>query len=178
MQSKTKLIIVGAIFCLIFLALTVVALIFQTSSRNENGSGSDVDQNTYVDPVSGETVLDPEGKVVEGEIVQEGAPLILGIPKLLDYGVSSQQASLINYYLEEYGFSHKDSPINITEISLDTKSIKQTTDKSSGQKNITANIVVNRETTQRLLLSYVSVNDMLVRIYDTDNNQVFISEYD
>lgn len=166
-SNKTRLIIVIGIFVLLFVILTVIYILGKAESANTSNTSTEVNQNEYVDPYSGETVLNPDGKSREPFATNV---IILGQSKLLDIGLSYQQLETFTGFLSNYatdktvGKSEK-----ITEISLDVKSFRQNINSDNGQITISSDIVINREFRQKILIKYNNTYDIVLDINSTDN---------
>lgn len=176
MTPRKKIIIITSVFLGLLVVLIIIALIFR-QNQSQNTPNTNVDQNSYTDPYSGETVLNPDGKVPESSL-KSGDVVILGISKLLDYGVSSNQIDQVRQFLVLYSTEKTVDKQKITEISFISESFKQTINQKSGQKDLRASLKINRSSTQTILLSYVSTRDMLVKIYSSNNKLVYTSPYD
>jgi hypothetical protein len=171
-MTPNKKIIIASVVIAVFV-VTIIVLVVTRNSSESTGSKTDiVDQNTYVDESSGETVLSPEGKVTEGAI-QNTDVTVLGFSKLIDNGVSSSQVDTIKQYIDEFALEQK-----ANKVSLVVSTIAQKVDKNSGQKDITADIKVSDAVVYKLSLSYVGFTDMLMYVYSTDGSLVYSSPYD
>ena len=172
MTNKIKLSIVIGIFVVIFIALTIVSIINKSNSSGSNGAGN-VNQNSYVDPSSGVTVLSPDGKAKEPA---ERSLLILGMSKLLDSGFSYQQLGNLNSFLTNYSTSKTiGSSEKITQISLVVASIRQVVDPTNSEVTILSDIMINRKYPQKIVIKYHNTYDFILEIRDTSNN--LISSY-
>lgn len=174
MSNKIKLFIVIGIFVLIFIILTVIALVNGGAGQNSTDSNDsgDVSQNIYVDPYSGETVLSPTGKSKEPIA---GDFNLLGFYKLLDIGVSQMQLNSLNTFLGDYADNKTvGNSAKITEISLVVKSIRQNIDEDTGQVTVTSDIVINREFKQKITIKYSTASDCMLDIIDL-NGKVLVS---
>lgn len=178
MTSKKKFIIVFCILVVFVVILFVVSFISQRNQQDAGLNNSDVDQNSYIDPVTGEVVLTPGGRTDEG--ITSTDSVLLGFSKLLDMGLSSDQQDLAVSYISSYGENQTLDGEKITMISLDSSTIKQNINQDSGEIMITSNIVVNKTVTQRLEISYISINryDIFLQIFDSSNKLVFTSVFD
>ena len=175
MSPKKKLIIVIGVFVILSIIAIVFALINQQSPQTISKTDTATNQNQYTDPVSGEVVSNPSGKAPEDASGYNGVTF-LGFARLIDYGISSDQLTIIKGYLENY----KDIATGnkITQISLDATSLKQSVNADSGTKIVTVRIVVNKSTEQTLELTYQGIEDMAVTVYDKDRVQVYSSQAD
>jgi len=160
---------------LVGLFLLVVVVLVAISSNNNTETTSVVDQNKYVDPASGETVLSPEGKVPESEV--SGSLIILGITKLLDIGISNNQMSQLNSVLQKYSSEMKVGDNKITEISFDVSSFKQNINQDTSEVVVTSKLVINRSINQSIKIVYYSFYDLYrVDILDESGKTLYIAD--
>lgn len=175
MTPKKKIIIASSIFVAVAVLLIIITIIFQSTQKNATDTNQ-ASQNSYYDADSGETVYNPDNRTPEG-LSADGA-IILGFSSLLDIGLSSHQLELTMSYMRQYSLAHTIDSQPIDQISLVRQTSKQMIDPTSGQKDITAEIKINRTTTQKVTLSYISLNDLLLRISDRDGLVLYTSPYD
>jgi hypothetical protein len=168
MSNKIKFLIVIGMFVFVFTVLAVVALVSSSTnqkSTDDRGSGN-INQNIYVDPYSGETVLNPTGKAKEPIA---GDFNLLGFYKLLDIGVSQLQLDLLTGFLGNYADNKTvGDSAKITEISLVVKSIRQNINEDTGQITITSDIVINREFRQKITINYINSYGCSLQILNLD----------
>lgn len=146
---KKRIIIIIAIVVATIGIVVTLALVF---GGGNNGSNDPLaDQREYVDPDSGETVLDPAGKTPEG-LVDNG--LFLGFSKLLDMGLTDAQYSQVQADLQTYVDTKKLDGKKITQISLIVASISPFIDSETGTKIINADIRINKTVAQSFSVDY------------------------
>ena len=169
--KKRIFIIIGIVVATIGIVVTL-AFVF----GGANGSSDDplADQREYVDPDSGETVLDPEGKTPEG-LVDNG--LFLGFSKLLDMGLTSAQYSQVQTDLETYVATKKLNDKEITQISLIVDTISPYIDSESGTKIINADIRINRTAVQTFSVDYSGFFATTVTIKNKETGEVLYTNY-
>ncbi len=166
---KQIVIILTSLFLLVIVVLVVI------SSNNNTETTGVVDQNKYVDPASGETVLSPEGKVPESEVNSD--LIILGITKLLDIGISNNQMSQVELILEEYSKTIKAGGSKITEISFDVSSFKQNINQDTSEVVVTSKLIINRSINQSIKIVYYSFYDLYrVDILDESGKTIYIAD--
>lgn len=174
MSPKKKLLVIISLFVgisAIAVGLVLLTKHFDTSSNSPSQPGV-VEQNSYIDPATGDTVLSPTGKAVEPASGYDGV-LILGLSKLLDIGVSSVQVESIKSDLNIFAKNNRVGESNITEVSLVSDSLSQVVDQSTGLKKIKGIISVNREkSSYNIEFLYYGVADMETDIYNSVNNSL------
>lgn len=170
MTPQRKLILAIVIFGLISVGLIVAAVVLKVS--DDAAKNAPVNQNTYVDPDTGETVLYPEGKATEG-LGSQGT-VVLGLSKLLDAGLSSDQVEGTRLYLIQYAADHTINNQKMTEFSIVSSTIKQAI-YPGGKKIVTADLRINRKDTQQLRLTYFYLTDLTLDILDLTSGAVVFS---
>ncbi len=162
--------IISAIFVILFFIILIVVF-----SNNKSNTPVVIDQNKYIDPASGETVLSPEGKVPEIEV--SGGITILGITKLLDIGISNNQMSQLSSVLQKYSSEMKVGDNKITEISFDVSSFKQNINQDTSEVVVTSKLVINRSINQSIKIVYYSFYDLYrVDILDESGKTLYIAD--
>lgn len=174
MTARTKIIIAAVVFGLICIAAIIGAVINQANQSASEQPRATGEQTTTYDPVTGEEVVETEGKAPEGLV--EGEVLLLGFSKLSDLGMSLQQIDFAKIAIQDYAVNDLE---NAERISLDPNTLSQTVSSDTGQVDITGDIVINNETRQRATFSYIGYTDILVRVYDkTTDEELFTSAQD
>ena len=166
MTARTKIIIAAVAFGLICIAAIIGAIINQANQPTSDQPRATGEQTTTYDPVTGEEIVETEGKAPEG-LVEEGV-LLLGFSKLSDLGMSLQQIEFAKIAIQDYATNDLE---DARRISLDPNTLSQTVAADTGQVDITGDIVIDNETRQRATFSYVGYNDVLVRVYDKSTNE-------
>jgi hypothetical protein len=175
MEQRKKLIIIIVIFAAIFVVLVVVAIVLKSNASNtaSNSPPNDVNQNSYVDPSTGETVLNPTNQVGDSSPTDKSAAVILGPSQLINIGLSSNQVQLLSTYLSDYAANNKLGADKITAVSIVISSLTQNTNPDSGQSEITADLMVNKNTTQYMDLLYLSTDDLQITISDSNHKPIY-----
>ena len=157
----------------VFVALSVLAIIGAIIYRVTQGPMSrDGEQTVSTDATTGETVIRTEGKAPE--ISTTDGVLILGLTKIIDYGVGSFQVTLARNAFVEFA-KEQTSENTIERISLDPNGLRNVINQETGETTITGEVVINQKTRQRVSLSYIGTNDMLVTIYDRETDEILFS---
>jgi hypothetical protein len=164
---RKRLFIVIAIIVATIGIVVTLALVFGGGNNSTNDPLAD--QREYVDPDSGETVLDPEGKTPEG-LVDNG--LFLGFSKLLDMGLTSAQYSQVQTDLQSYVDTKKLDGKEITQISLIVATISPFIDSESGTKIINADIRINKTVAQSFSVDYSGFFGTTVTIKNKETGEV------
>lgn len=140
-------------FIVFFAILLVLAVVVSMTNNKPKKSAS---AGEYFDAASGETVSNPEGKVVENSNETTPSPAtLLGFSKLVSRGLLAGQLTEVNKQLQNFAVAQKPS---ITELSLATNSIVFVTPQE-GQTTtvITGDLTANRKDKYSLELSYDSL---------------------
>jgi len=166
MTPRKKFIVIIIVLFIVISIITIIVAIVNQNNNEQIGSNEPPKQTTSVDEVTGETIIETEGKVPEG-VANDGV-IILGFSKLIDYGLSSNQVSQVKNAMVFYT---RERLSNVKRISLDFSTAKMSVDQESGNKKITADIVIDNERRQLISMTYVSINDMWVQIFNKETNQ-------
>ena len=170
MDQRKKIIIFSSIFLVLSLIMVVLAIFFG-NRQNATQSQTEVNQNSYYDANSGETVLNPDNR--QPESIGNQSILILGLPTLLDYGISSGQIDLLKTKINTYSSGNKINNEAITEVSFSKNNISQSIDKTSNEKTLSVKIVINQKYNYKIELHYLWDRDITIKIFDTDSNLIF-----
>lgn len=165
MIDKKKILILGGIFAGFIVVISIIVVlitVFNNSSDNTQKVEDDSLESRYVDPYSGETVYTQDSRTPEA-FGDTNTITYLGFTKLIDYGLSTVQQQSIKNSISDFS-SHGD--VKISEVTIDPATLTQTIDQDTGQKNITFEIVVNRDENKRYTLrnTYSSFSDMFTKI--------------
>lgn len=165
-DSKKRIIIIITIFT-IFAVL--IGIIFAINSGNINSAKDPSITNVYVDPGSGETVYSTPNKTPEK--AGGSSVVILGLSKLLDIGITSNQIIKLRTYFSNYASTQNPK---ITEISITVSSIKRTI--NNGEVTLDFIITIDRGSTMNAKIIYNNINDLILKLYKvTDNSLVYNS---
>src|SRR5438445_11440542 len=97
MDNRKKIIIAAVAFAILSIIIIVLAVM-----QNNRGSSSQPTSTTYVDPGSGETVIENNNGPTVGNDQQLNAPTFLGFSQLINKGLSSDQVEQIKSALSAY----------------------------------------------------------------------------
>ncbi len=175
MNQRTKKIIL-VIACIV---LVVTIMVFASSKNKQNSTdqgSTSLQQDSYKDPYSGETVDYPKGKGPDQYGYSAAGTIFLGSSRLLDEGISLEQ--LKSYEYAAYQYFKTLSP-KVTEISLDKSTVNfKLHDQNSTEPrdNITFTLVINRTTKYNASLDVFDSSSVQLRMYDQEkNSQVYDS---
>ena len=170
-DARKKLLIIAGIFGA---AVIVVILFAIFQPREPQAEGPTGEVTGYTDPYSGEAVTETEGKVPES-FNTSGSMTFLGISRLLDYGISQQQITLLKAYLQEY--SHRREANQETafkEVTIDFNTYSQSISQESSQTILSFEIVANRDENQRYYIESHSTStyELWTKILTKDKQTV------
>lgn len=171
MSPRKKITIAVIVFVAISIVMIVLAVVLRIPEQIL-GNNREPEQVTYVDPASGETIIETEDKTKEGWV---NGPLILGFSRLLDAGLSADQFGLVSSYISDYGSTKKLDNNDITQISLVVNSLEQKINTRTGNNTIVADIQINRSVNQRLNVSYSGFTSAYIEIFDKSTNKLLYS---
>ena len=173
-KGKKKVLIVIGLFILFVILICIAYIVFNRATNNTSNNKDN--ENTYIDPGSGETVYNPTNKAPEKEISGTGI-IYLGFSKLLDKGISDIQVKNIKNYINYYSITNNK---DIKEVSITVKSINHDIDKDINNKtiNITSFIItIDRKSTLDVKLKYKDLREITLELYNPYNNtQIFTSD--
>lgn len=151
-QQKIR-IIIGVSAVLILAIIITVSLLIR---NNPNAH-----QESYVDPATGQTLSDPEGKTPETAGPEDQIVTLVGGEKLLEIGISYDQLNLIKLLLNDYS---KQVDGRYNEISLWVDKI---TGSSLPDKDvIEAPIIVKRHLDAHIIIESFDIDWVRVIIKD------------
>ena len=173
MNQKTKqlLIIVGVIFVLAFVILSIVAL---TSNKQKGATKEEVAGTTEVDPVSGEKIAtnSKQSQTGAGSADSE-RPTMLGFGKLTDYGVSAGQREKVKEQLT--AFAQKQDP-KITIYSFYKDSYRQLLPDDNGIAHMSFMVQANKKTDYWVDIAYSGTSDATISVYKSDKTTLLFTE--
>lgn len=157
-SSRRKILLVIAItFALIILPLIMYLSTSKDDTPNTEGSGQ------YHDPVSGETVSDPEGKAPETYGTDSPPIDFLGFHRLMDRGATMYHADAVKKAFEDYS---KNRDEKIKEISLYEETIKlQPFERGAEVRVLKFSVLINRKDRSDVELEYSNLTKAKVRIF-------------
>lgn len=163
-NKKVTIAIIG--IALLFVSI----VIYQVLHSNKKGYVDTSVTQTYIDPGSGETVIETPNK--SPEKTGGNNIVMLGFSKLLDIGITNIQLNKIKLYLSNYS-SSQETPIK--EISITTSSISQAMDQDSSEKTTNFTVTIDRTYPLNIQTNYISIDDLVLKIYNPTNNTLLYS---
>jgi hypothetical protein len=176
-QPSTYLIIAFGVLLLIIVGVIVL---FYTINNNSDSSTADVPQNEYVDPGSGETIVNPEGKSPETANINPNVPTYIGFSNLYNYGLQQDAVENIKAFINDYADQKiVDNEEKIKEVSLEVASIKHVINRDVNENSYTFKITVNRKEKLNVKIAFEGVITMTNTLYKTDIAQpLLVKTYD
>lgn len=171
-MSRKQLIIVIT-FVTIFIILGIIGII-SAFTNNSSQSSSSGGQEVTVDPVSGESIT-PDTNLHQDNYLPEteDRPVIFGISKLTDYGLTFEQENKV--YDALYSFSAKQSP-KIKRISFYKDSYSWKSSDDQGISHMYFKMQASETTDYFLDVAYSGIADVTVTIYASDNKTVLFTQ--
>jgi hypothetical protein len=166
-RKKTIIIIVG-IFIIIILG--IIGL-FKTTSPAKKA----VSQGTAtIDPVSGEKVIQDSNLVQSNQLSSlPDQPTILGLNKLIDYGMGTDQQASVGNALNI--FSTTRDP-KIKQISLYQNSYTQKIDDTTGQTTFTFKMQADKKNDYYVVVTYTGSLTAVTNIYKADMTTLLFTQ--
>lgn len=161
MNEKRLRIVIIAGFVVLSLA---IAGIIAAIMNSQGSSVNEPKQTSYVDPASGETVLDTEGKTPEYYGVNPNRPNFLGFYNLFDAGMLDADIEEVKGFLNDYADKQlEEGKPKLTEISLYVDTIGHAINQETHEETFDLNLLVNRE--QQFQLKIVTNAETAKRTY-------------
>jgi len=172
-NSRRKLILIIAGSVVLLGVIGLVVSLLTSGNQQKNGTAGTGDTTSHFDPVSKETIVTQNGKAPETGGGDSTRPIFAGIDKLLNYGITTQQLSSLQFAFTQYAPTAGSS----TQISLAVDDI--TTDRApdpDGRFFVLSHVVVNQKDTYKLKLFYSGLSDVQLVLYDSSGqSQLFDS---
>lgn len=164
MINKRSSIIIAT---LLGLAVIVMAIIGFTSQRP-----TDTSNGTYVDPGSGETIIDGDTSSQGPTASLKNTIIYPGFSRLVDRGLSPDQVQSVQLALAEYSFENKK---DFKEVSLTVDSMRHLLPQgTSTQHTLTFDITVNRKDAYFMTVAYSDTATCLTKLYKADKTTLLI----
>lgn len=160
-----KILIIAAIF----VALSIITAVIYQVVITVNNSKDPTVTKTYVDPGSGETVIDTPNKSPEKAGTGDSI-VFLGFTKLLDIGMTYRQVSSVKTDLQTYSSKLKDP---VTEASIDSSSISSSVNSENNERTVTFTVKLNRKTNLNAEVIYTGLGNPSFKLYDSNAKQVY-----
>jgi hypothetical protein len=170
-----KNIILIAVFSCIFLILGIIGIISTFINKDSTSDTSLQDQGVVIDPISGESI-DTESNLHQDNYSSDTAdrPIILGISKLTDYGLTFDQETKVYDIL--YAFSTAQTP-KIKNISFYKDSYTQKLSDEQGIAHMYFKIHANETKSDYYIdIEYKGISDAKVYVYQSDNKTLLFSQ--
>jgi hypothetical protein len=172
MQSANRkrwLIIFAGVISLI---LIIVAIILSSGADKKPAANPD---NSYVDPLSHETISNPPGKGPDTFGSTPNTPIYLGIDKLIDHGLSYDQTTALRSAFNKYA-SSQNPPVKEVSIDVDHITTQHDSTKHNSPFIILFKTRFDRKTDYQAKVQYHGLNDVQLILTDpADNKSVFDS---
>lgn len=166
MTRKQTIIIVGIV--IIVIVLGVIGLL-KSVHPNTTTQGT-----TTTDPVSGEKVIQDSDLSQSGKIsTLPDQPTILGINKLIDYGLGADQQASIGNALNIFSVTRDPK---IKQISIYQNSYTQKIDDTTGQTMFTFKMQANKKTDYYVAVTYTGSSTPVTKIYKADTTTLLFTQ--
>lgn len=168
MTRKKTIIIISAI--LIVVTLGIIGL-FKTTSPAKKA----VTQGTATtDPVSGEKVIKDSNLVQSNQLSSlPNQPTILGLNKLVDYGLGADQQASVGNALNIFSVTRDPK---ITQISLYQDSYTQKINNTTGETTFTFKMQANKKTDYYVVVTYTGSSTAVTNIYKADTTTLLFTQ--
>lgn len=154
-------------FVFAVVAIIIMLLVIFLISNRKKPAGS---YGEYYDKGSKQTVSNPKGKTPEnnGDKQFANQPVYLGISKLIDFGVSTDQLGIFKDTLVKYSPTSK-------EFSVYVDTVNSIPVERGGRPTVMFDLLVNRESKVTAQLEYFGSTSIRLTLKDKTNKQVFDS---
>jgi hypothetical protein len=164
MVNKRSIIIIATLLGLAIIAMAIVGFTNQRSTNTPTG--------TYVDPGSGETIIDSDTSSQGPTASLKNTIIYPGFSRLIDRGLSPDQVQSVQLALAEYSFENKK---NFKEVSLTVDSIRHLLPQgTSTQHTLTFDITVNRKDKYFMSVAYSDTATCVTKLYAADKTTLLI----
>jgi hypothetical protein len=173
MTTNRLLIILG--FVVLSLAMVgIMVFIFNASQQN---TSTEPNQNEFVDPATGQTILNPEGKSPENYGTNPDTPIFVGFSNLLQYGARQSTVDNTKSFLNDYANQRiTNNEERITEISIVVDTIRHTIDNTANTSSYTFDIIVNRDQNYNVKVTMRGVSSMSASLFDTSSKDPILQK--
>lgn len=167
MDNRKKIITAVVIFIILSITAIVLAILQNTPKSSPQAAPT-----TYVDPGSGETVIESDNGPTAGNNQQLNIPTFLGFSKLTEKGLSSDQVEQIKSALSAY--SAKQST-RFSEVSLTVATITRI--QSPSDPDITEfSIKVNRKDDYFVRVESPTVLTTTTKLYTANKSTLLFTQ--
>jgi hypothetical protein len=155
----------------LFVVIALVGLVLALGPHSKKSPDS---SGRYTDPLSHETVSDPEGKAPDTYGQPSNTPLYLGFDKLLNYGIDKGQLDNIKTAFYRYSVQQ---PSPIKQISIDVDHITNNPDASNPNASfiIDFNAQFDRSKLYKSRVEYQGLDDVRLYLMNSEGSTVYDS---
>lgn len=158
MFLEKRNIIIAATAGIVLIALGIIGLTMQNNSSDE--------KTTYVDPGSGETIVDGDKSTQGTELTLENSIIYPGFSKLIDRGLSPEHIQSVQSVITNYSLQQEDK---FKEVSLTVDSVRHILPQGeSTTHTISFDVVVDRETGYFVTVDYDDMTSSTTKLYKSD----------
>jgi hypothetical protein len=163
MNSKQqRIIIISGTVVLI----AIFALLFFFSTRPSEEVKGSYTTDEYIDPASGEQVIDTKGKTPENGGSEIYTPTYFGMDALYSRGFSQDDVSAVRTFLNLYTTQQLESgKQKIEKISLEKDTIQHGIDRTTGTSIYTLHLLINLTTAYTLTVTATDANQVTYALY-------------
>ena len=127
----------------------------------------------YIDPGSGETVVNMPNQTPEKADYSGDGIIMLGFSKLIDdYGMTFDQVTKLQSEFSDYSSSQK-TPLQ--EISITLASVKTTVNPDTGITILEFDTTIDRSSILKASVESYGIDNPVLKLYDSGNNQQIYS---
>lgn len=143
---NTKQLRLTVIIACVIVSAGIVGIIATVTNSN-NSTKTGYTQSDYVDPGSGQTVIDTEGKTPESAGRNPDIPSYIGFAELNDRGFNQNDIDKLRSFLNDYANKQiQENKEKVTEISLTKDTIQHSVNRDTGESIYTLDLTINRNT--------------------------------
>lgn len=173
-KQQRLLIILG----FVILSLMIIGIMVLIFNASQSPSSTEPNQNEFVDPATGETILSPDGKSPETYGTNPDTPIFVGFSNLLQFGVRQTVVENTKSFLNDYANERVTrNEERITEVSIVVDSIQHTIDNSANTSSYTFDIVINRSENYSVKLITQGVRSMTTDLITTAGTSILKKTY-
>lgn len=163
--EKRNIIIIGSIIGIIIIGLAIVGLTMQKNPEGQN-------ETSYVDPGSGETIIDSDKSPQGTDLSLKNAIIYPGFSKLIDRGLSPAQVQSIQSVISEYSLKQSEP---FKEVSLTVDSVRHILPQGESTTHMmTFELTVDRKTPYFVEAEYENMSSINTKLYSSDRKTLLI----
>jgi hypothetical protein len=173
-KKQQRLLIILGFIILSLMIVGIMVLIFNASQQN---TSTEPNQNEFVDPATGQTILNPDGKSPENYGTNPDTPVFVGFSNLLRFGARQGTVDNTKSFLNDYANQRiANDEERITEISIVVASIQHTIDSSANTSTYTFEIIVNRGQNYNVRVTMQGVSSMTASLFSSDSKDPLLQK--